>query len=72
MSQDSQITVEQAYRDFYHADTVWSDLLQRTFGRNAGDVRFTSKAEGAPGSALNNAYMEFARTGEIWRRLINK
>lgn len=57
-----------AYRAFKQADEVWSKALKATFGKQAGDIRYTK--EGEEHSNCRLAYQEFKRTGEIWRMAI--
>lgn len=38
------------------ADTVWGEVLCKTFGKRAGDVRYTRLGRGNPGTDLNRAY----------------
>ncbi len=49
------------------ADRRWSAELSRLFGKQAGDVRYTKRGEGEPGTELNAAYREFTRTSAEWR-----
>jgi hypothetical protein len=46
------LTAKTAYQRAHEADDAWSKELQRLFGKRAGDVRYTKKGEGAPGSKL--------------------
>lgn len=43
------------------ADDAWSAELTRSFGKKAGDVRYTPAGEGEPGSALRLAYDRYKR-----------
>ncbi len=38
------------------ADAAWSVELHRRFGRRAGDVRYSVKGSGAPGSELRRLH----------------
>lgn len=62
------MTQPEAYRAFIATDVTWSAELRKHFGKNAGDVRYTSKGEGEPGTPLNDAYLAFKSAGEAWRR----
>jgi len=48
-----------SYWEFQAADEAWSRLLQAQFGKAAGDVRYTKRGEGEPGSALRQAHDAF-------------
>lgn len=39
-------------------DIAWGEELRRTFGRRAGDVRYTPEGKGIPGSRLRELYDE--------------
>jgi len=41
---------------FQVADDAWSLELQKAFGKRAGDVRYTPRGKGEPGTALRTAY----------------
>jgi hypothetical protein len=43
------------------ADDAWQRELERVFGERAGDVRYTPRAKGEPGSTLRGLYEEFIR-----------
>lgn len=44
------------YRAAQAADEAWSNELHRLFGKKAGDVRYTSRGAGAPGSELRRLH----------------
>ena len=58
------------FQAYLAADKAWSTELERLFGRNAGDVRYTK--EGCEGPTLAPLYAEYVRTGDAWRRTIAK
>lgn len=60
------MTTVQAYNIALAADAAWSAELRKAFGKHAGDVRYTSRGEGSPGTPLNNAYLVFRRTNDAW------
>lgn len=41
------------------ADDLWSAQLQKSFGSNAGNARYTQLGMGTPGSELRHAYYGF-------------
>lgn len=57
-----------AYAAFLAADKAWSEQLRLAFGKDAGDVRYTKRGEGTEGTPLNDAFREFKRAGDEWRR----
>lgn len=59
------------FQAFGSADARWSRELKRLFGKDAGDVRYSKRGEGSPGTELNAAYLEFERTGAEWRVSLN-
>jgi len=58
------MTADAAYRATCAADNAWQAELERRFGRNAGDVRYTEK--GRTGATLAPLYAEFRRTNDLW------
>lgn len=54
----------------YHAaiaaDAAWSAELKRQFGKNAGDVRYTARGKGEPGSELRRLHATFRSTSDAW------
>jgi hypothetical protein len=56
-----------AYAAHLAADEEWMDEIRRTFPREwAGDVRYTPRAHGEPGTALRGAYERYLSTREAW------
>lgn len=53
------------------SDNAWQDELNRLFGRNAGDVRYTKAGRGEPGSTLSMLYSDFKTAQERLRRLLD-
>jgi hypothetical protein len=45
-----------AYFKAIAADDAWSQELQRLFGKRAGDIRYTEKGRGTPGSKLRKLH----------------
>ncbi len=47
----------QAQREVaYQADDAWGAELRRLFGKHAGDVRYTQRGKGEPGSELRRLH----------------
>lgn len=61
---------ENEYQTYLTADRAWSAELQRLFGRNAGDVRYTE--QGRTGPTLAPLYAEYRRTSDIWHAAIEE
>lgn len=57
-----------AYRAAQAADEAWSNELRRLFGKKAGDVRYTSRGAGAPGSKLRRLHDTKLAADEQLRR----
>jgi hypothetical protein len=57
----------QSHRLALQTDAAWSDELQRQFGNRAGDVRYTSKGQGEPGSVLRNLYEARSAAMKAWQ-----
>lgn len=56
-----------AYAAHLAADNAWMDEIRRAFPREwAGDVRYTPRAHGDPGTPLAAAYAEYLRTRAEW------
>ena len=62
--------IHAAYYAFQAADDAWSAELQKQFGRNAGDIRYTPRGRGEPGSKLAELHAEFHRTQAEWTAAI--
>ena len=54
------------YRAFLDADTAWSAQLVRCFGKQAGDVRYTTRGNGEPGSELRRLDDLYTAARETW------
>lgn len=62
-------TFEADYNAHLAADEAWMLEVQRAFPREwAGDVRYTPRAHGEPGTPLADAYAEYLRTRALWER----
>ncbi len=61
-----------AQKAFQVADDAWGDELRRSFGKNAGDVRYTARGKGEEGSTLRRLHdaREVARTA--WENATRK
>ena len=67
--------VNEAYRAAYEAhagaDEAWMDEIRRAFPREwAGDVRYTLRAHGEPGTPLAAAYARYRETREVWESFL--
>jgi hypothetical protein len=47
-------------------DKAWGEMLCKLFGANAGDVRYTDKGKGAPGSELRRLHDERMAAQLAW------
>ena len=60
-----------AYAAHLAADEAWMDEIRRAFPREwAGDVRYTSRAHGEPGTPLAAAYARYLATREAWESFL--
>ncbi|MCO5730101.1 hypothetical protein [Rhizobium sp. SSA_523] len=60
-----------AYADHLAADEAWMDEIRRAFPREwAGDVRYTPRAHGEPGTLLAAAYERYLATRAEWERYL--
>lgn len=60
-----------AYAAHLNADEAWMDEIRRTYPREwAGDVRYTSRAHGEPGTPLAAAYERYLSTRAAWERFL--
>lgn len=60
-----------AYAAHLDADEAWMDEIRRTYPREwAGDVRYTARAHGAPGTPLAAAYERYLATRAEWERFL--
>ncbi len=55
-----------AYYRAIEADKAWQKELVRLFKSRAGDVRYTAKGRGAPGTKLRALHDEFKKTSAAW------
>lgn len=56
--------VAAAYRAAVAADNAWTRELERLFGKDAGDVRYTE--QGRSGSTLAPLYEAYRRANDAW------
>jgi hypothetical protein len=56
MSDHRKFPYTDALHAFQAADDAWSDQLQREFGKNAGDARYTERGKGDEGSTLSRLH----------------
>lgn len=61
--------IEHAYRRALRADDAWSEELRRVFGSKAGNVRYTKRGEGEPGSRLRRLYKAKVRADKAWDKI---
>ncbi len=54
------------YHQLVLADKRWSSILLTTFGKQAGDKRYTRQGRGEPGSELRKAYDAFCAARDSW------
>jgi hypothetical protein len=52
------------------ADKAWQAELERQFGKNAGDVRYTK--QGQEGPVLGPLFEEARRTKEAWHEALDR
>lgn len=50
------MATENLYAVALAADQAWGDELRRLFGKNAGDIRYTKRGQGEPGSELRRLH----------------
>jgi hypothetical protein len=56
------------YTEALAADDAWGAELRRLFGKRAGDVRYTERGAGEPGSELRCLYdAKLAADERLWR-----
>lgn len=59
---------ESTYEAFARTDAEWSAEIERAFpGEHPGDVRFTVRGQGQPGSALREKYEAWAAARDAWQ-----
>lgn len=56
-----------AYCEARDADLAWSAALRKEFGSRAGDMRYTPRGAGEPGSELRRLHDTFREKMEAWR-----
>ena len=56
--------VDAAYRAAVAADNAWSKELERLFGKDAGDVRYTQQGQSGP--TLAPLYAAYRRANDAW------
>jgi hypothetical protein len=60
-----------AYAAHLTADELWMAEIRATFPREwAGDVRYTPRAHGEPGTPLADAYALYLETRTVWERFL--
>ena len=55
-------------RAFQVADDAWSALLQETFGKRAGNARYSDLGKGVEGSELRRLHDERMAAQAMWHR----
>ena len=61
----------EAYDAHLAADKAWMDEIRRAFPREwAGDVRYTHRAHGEPGTPLAAAYARYRETRVAWESFL--
>jgi hypothetical protein len=58
------------YHQFVMADQRWSSILLTTFGKQAGDKRYTREGRGELGTELRKAHDEFCQARDAWYRQV--
>lgn len=61
------MTTFEAYDAWLAADSAWHTELVRQFGARAGDVRYTAKGHGLPGSRLFKLYTAWRKASDNYR-----
>lgn len=64
------MTIHEAYKAFGEADEAWSADLKRTFGKRAGDVRYTVLGRTHPNCAAS--YARFRAANDTWLALVQE
>ena len=59
--------IHEAYNKFKLADAVWQNCLEYTFGKRAGDMRYTIEGKTHPDCAV--AYKQFVQARDAWFQL---
>ncbi len=63
-------SIRSANRAMQSADDAWSVELRKTFGRNAGNARYTQQGMGAPGTQLRSTYYGFMGASMEWHACV--
>lgn len=59
------------HAEFVAADRAWQAEIERCFPKEwPGDVRYTKRAEGEPGSDLRSKHEAFAAARDAWQKAI--
>jgi hypothetical protein len=58
--------MKEAAEAFNTADLVWHNALVEIFGKDAGDMRYTSHGRGAEGTALRAAFDARCAAHDAW------
>ena len=61
-----------ARRAAARADNLWQDELTKQFGNRAGDVRYTTEAQGEEGSALRLLYDDWRAANDRLLQIENR
>ena len=67
-------TIHDAYKAYELADAAWMMALREAFPglRHYGDLRYSPKAHGVPGSALAAAHDARMKANLVWLELIDE
>lgn len=66
------MSLADAQQAFQAADDRWSNELRKSFGKRAGDARYTKSGVGDEGTALNKAYRDFHAARMEWERQVQE
>lgn len=65
------MTLQEAYDAHLAADHAWMMEIRRAFPKEwPGDVRYTPRAHGLPGSPLAAAYLRYVETRTAWETFL--
>lgn len=65
------MTRQEAYDAHLAADHAWMMEIRRAFPKEwAGDVRYTPRAHGLPGTPLAAAYIRYLETRAVWESFL--
>ncbi len=59
----------EASKLFAETDLAWGFELQRQFGKRCGDVRYTPRGKGEPGSTLHQLYAARMQAMRAWETI---